>query len=265
MEPAELEKRWRSPPAAAPAALWDARAEQFDRPVPGPDDPYVALLQREGRLDRARTDVLDIGCGTGIYSMALAGQVRSVRGLDVSPRMIAFANRKAARLGLTNTVYEAADWETADPAALGRYGLVMAHMTPAVGSAASFAKMTAVAAGPCFLTGYVDRRSPIWDRIYELTGTDGNTESDKLLFAQDTLWRQGFAPQLCYERQHRAYELTPAEAEAVYLSGIRGFAAVTPDQEEEVRAYLRSLVRNGTVSDRSDPLLATLWWDPGLT
>ncbi|MDD4222340.1 MAG: methyltransferase domain-containing protein [Methanomethylophilus sp.] len=261
MELQEIAERWRAPQTRNAGAVWDARAEHFDFAVSGPDDPYIALLLREGRLDPARTDVLDIGCGTGVHSLALAGHVCSVRGVDVSSAMVARANRKAAALGLTNAQYEVLDWAAADPAALGKFGLVMAHMTPAINSAVTFAKMTSVAAGMCFLTGYVNRNNPIWDRIYEIIGTDGNTESDKLLFAQDLLWRQNRDPHLFYERRHRDQRLTPADAVVTYVEGARSISPLTSAQEQAIRDCLRFREVDGTVYDVSDPLIATLWWD----
>jgi SAM-dependent methyltransferase len=57
----------------------------------------VDCLQTRGCFDRAK-DVLDIGCGIGRFEMALAGLVRSLHGIDVSPAMIARARRDATHL-----------------------------------------------------------------------------------------------------------------------------------------------------------------------
>ena len=53
----------------------------------------VAWLAREGLIGPDR-DVLDLGCGIGRVSAALAPRCRSVLGLDVSPRMVAEARRR---------------------------------------------------------------------------------------------------------------------------------------------------------------------------
>lgn len=263
MDSEEIRRRWvpEVGPAPTDGKSWDARAAMFDIPVPGEDDPYIALLLREGRPDPQWTDVLDIGCGTGAHSLALRRHVRSVRGLDVAAGMIALANRKAAALGAANAAYEVADWTAQDARRLGHYGLVMAHMTPAICSAATFAKMLAVADGMCFLTGYISRENPIWDEIYRITGRDGRTESDKLLYAQDTLWQLGREPRLFYERVHRAKDLTPAEAAATYLDGARSFTALTPAQERAIADLLAANTVDGRFHDVSDPLIGTLYWD----
>ncbi len=53
----------------------------------------VAWLAREALVGPGR-DVLDLGCGIGRVSAALAPRCRSVLGLDVSPNMVAEARRR---------------------------------------------------------------------------------------------------------------------------------------------------------------------------
>lgn len=59
----------------------------------------VAWLDAEGLLQPAPRDVLDLGCGIGRLSMALAPRCRSVLGVDVSPGMVAEARQRCAGLG----------------------------------------------------------------------------------------------------------------------------------------------------------------------
>lgn len=71
----------------------------------GPDhDFYRALADSR----EART-ILDLGCGTGMLTVTLAGQDRKVTGLDPSPVMLAFAR---ARDGA-----ERVEWHVGDSAA----------------------------------------------------------------------------------------------------------------------------------------------------
>jgi 2-polyprenyl-3-methyl-5-hydroxy-6-metoxy-1,4-benzoquinol methylase len=49
-------------------------------------------------------DVLDVGCGTGHYSLALARQgARVVHGIDVSDAMVEISRRRAVKYGLHST------------------------------------------------------------------------------------------------------------------------------------------------------------------
>lgn len=57
----------------------------------------VDLMQRRGVLGADR-DVLDVGCGIGRLSLALAGRVRSIVGVDISEGMVAEARRRCGSL-----------------------------------------------------------------------------------------------------------------------------------------------------------------------
>ena len=59
----------------------------------------VGLMVRFGLLDATR-DALDLGCGIGRLVVALAPRMKSVLGVDISPGMVAEAQRRSA--GLTN-------------------------------------------------------------------------------------------------------------------------------------------------------------------
>jgi len=52
---------------------------------------------------RGNTEILDVGCGTGILSSRLAETSENpiVRGLDISPRMICVARKRGNRRGLS--------------------------------------------------------------------------------------------------------------------------------------------------------------------
>ena len=60
-------------------------------------DEVVQLLRGERLLGRGR-DVLEIGCGIGRFQEALAAEVRSIVGIDISAGMIAAARKRCGHL-----------------------------------------------------------------------------------------------------------------------------------------------------------------------
>jgi SAM-dependent methyltransferase len=86
-------------------------------------EEIVARLH-EWNLVGAGIDVLDIGCGIGRIERALARDVRSITGIDLSPGMIAEARARCRDLG--NVAFACV--EGGDLAALAgrRFGLVLA-------------------------------------------------------------------------------------------------------------------------------------------
>ena len=117
-------------------SLWNGRVRTFaQKQLPTlEENPFLQLIQRRVPL-HSQITALDIGCGTGIYSLALASEIGLVEGCDVADQMITIANQQAAQLKLDNARFHCLDWQTVDIDALGyrgRFDIVFAHMTPAV-------------------------------------------------------------------------------------------------------------------------------------
>jgi SAM-dependent methyltransferase len=67
----------------------------------------IRTIANLGQTDR----VLDSGCGPGLVSCYLAGFVRHVTGVDLTPAMIREAKERAAAQGLTNTEFAVGEME----------------------------------------------------------------------------------------------------------------------------------------------------------
>lgn len=116
--------------AADPAGAWDAEAATFDEAADhGLRDPAVRAAWRSlllGHLPPAPARVADLGCGTGTLSVLLAEEGYRVDGLDLSPAMVALAERKAAAspgLPVTFRVGDASAPELAE----GHYDVVLSR------------------------------------------------------------------------------------------------------------------------------------------
>jgi len=93
-------------------AFWDQRAERYGAKVGGTAarDPLLGRVRRHiGR----RTVVLDVGAGTGRFSLALAAGAADVVAVDVSRGMLDVLRRDADRLGLGNLRTVHSRWEDA--------------------------------------------------------------------------------------------------------------------------------------------------------
>jgi cyclopropane fatty-acyl-phospholipid synthase-like methyltransferase len=99
-----------------PTARWDSAYEAGSRPpwdIGRPQPAFVRLA--DGGLLSGR--VLDAGCGTGEHALLAAARGTDALGVDVSPRAIEQARRKADERGLT------VRFEVADALSLGELGL----------------------------------------------------------------------------------------------------------------------------------------------
>jgi SAM-dependent methyltransferase len=86
-------------PAEDRSAAWDESygAEQPPWDIDRPQPAFVALAD-QGLL---AGPVLDVGCGTGEHTLLAAERGADALGVDVAPRAIARATRKAAERGIS--------------------------------------------------------------------------------------------------------------------------------------------------------------------
>jgi len=100
-----------------PSPGWDAVYGETGMPAPwdiGRPQPAFVRLADSGLLSGR---VLDAGCGTGEHALLAAARGADAVGVDIAPRAIERARRKAAERGLT------ARFEVADVLNLGQLGL----------------------------------------------------------------------------------------------------------------------------------------------
>jgi SAM-dependent methyltransferase len=96
--------------------VYETIADEYDERIPGVGvvDEIFTDSEIDFVLGRVRSDdeLLDLGCGTGRFTLPLAERVKAVSGLDLSPMMLTTARKKLADRGL------AADLREGDMAAL---------------------------------------------------------------------------------------------------------------------------------------------------
>ena len=136
---------------------WNARARTCPRYEEG-DQTYEAGMLRRARdhgVVFADKDVLDVGAGSGMYTLRLAQEAAQVTAVDISDEMLRLLQEDAAAHGLANIRTVRSDWENFTPDR--RYEVVFASMTPALDSEAGKEKLLACAAGWVVYMGFLDR------------------------------------------------------------------------------------------------------------
>lgn len=246
--------------------LWNSMAESFgDFVLPNwTNNSFLKLLEGKNMLKQEGV-VLDVGCGAGKYALAIAGFCRHVTGVDLSPQMINIAKQKTVDYNIQNIDFYCEDWHNLDIEKSGylhKFNLVFAHMTPAIQSADTFEKLSASSKGWCVLAKPIRRTDPVSDAVKELVGIREHREScdEEILYAFELLWRQGYLPQLEYEKQVWKMKKSLDEAYGLYVNRIKTYQDMTLAEEEKVRAHLKSLARDGFVYEDVDTTIATLFW-----
>lgn len=246
--------------------MWDSMAQGYDKGVSisCEDDNYWQLFKRHNMFDAA-SSVLDVGCGTGNYALMLAGSCKEVVGVDLSPKMLEIARRKASDKKMGNIDFRRLDWHEADLRREGlekRFDLVIALTTPAVQSADTFLKLTQASRGWCVLAKPTRRTDSVFDEVNKLVGISEKRESSDvdIIYAFELLWRQGLSPYLEYKQQRWSMRKTPEEAYGMYINRVKTYRDISFDEEEKIKAYLQSIAKDGLICEDVDTTVTTIYW-----
>jgi len=137
---------------------WDKKAQRYGRYTTDPNtlEADMFRLMREMGVDFADKRVIDIGCGTGVYTLHIAREARHVDALDISAEMLAILQEDARRHGITTLHTLHSDWEPF-PLPQIPYDYALSTMSPATRTPGGFAKMSRAATVKIFL-GWGDKK-----------------------------------------------------------------------------------------------------------
>ena len=237
------------------------RFRAMEREGPAPADELLDfILSRTG----ADQTVVDIGAGTGRWTIPLARAVRRVTAVDPTPAMEEMLRDKVAAAGLTNVEFVSATWEDADVAehdvVLGAHSI---YMSPDF--AGFIAKMERCARAAC----YLEMRLPPADGIIaELTRTVHGRlhDSPNAVVAFNALHALGIEANVVVKGRVR-YETSETFEDAV-VRATRQLRLTEPGEHEALirETLARRLVKTDDGYRWPDAVRsALLWWEPALS
>ncbi len=152
--------------------LWDQKAKDYQRFSHNLDSFYLKILAKIAQRGIVWSDksVLDIGCGTGVYTLHLAQEAAHITALDVSSKMLAILYEDALKEGFEAKITPlCCAWE--DFCSNGLFDIVFSSMAPAFHSDSDFEKMNAYARAYCVFLGWGGKReSTLLDPIFKAHG-----------------------------------------------------------------------------------------------
>jgi SAM-dependent methyltransferase len=139
---------------------WNKRAKDYPRyrdETDGFEDRLINTVQEKG-VELAGKRILDIGCGTGRYTIRLAKLAGEVTGNDISEEMLSILENDAAEEGLSNVSTILSGWENFDCGGGNDYEITFCTLTPAIKTEDNFSKMIDCASEHAVYLGWRDRR-----------------------------------------------------------------------------------------------------------
>ena len=154
---------------ASQPQMWDKKASQYGRLSHHENSFQKQILSKiaaRGIHFHAKS-VLDVGCGTGIYTLHIAQEALHVNALDFSGEMLALLNEDAKREGLhSKLTLTCKTWEAFE--APETFEILFCSMSPALRSDADFQKFHDLAHEHCIYLGWAGKReSTLLDPIFQ--------------------------------------------------------------------------------------------------
>lgn len=85
--------------------FWDKIANRYDQIEQKDEQIRIKIIEKTKQYLKISDNVLDYGCGTGLMSNEIAGNVKMIRAIDISSKMIEIAKRKADERKIENIDY----------------------------------------------------------------------------------------------------------------------------------------------------------------
>lgn len=248
--------------------FWDNRANEFNSRVHDEKNKtkdVTKFLINNDMLD-GNSEVLDIGCGPGKYSIEFAKRCKNVIGLDVSEKMLQNARNNAVEQGIRNTEFIKSFWDRLDLKENGwknKFNLVFASMCPGINSMETLEKMIKASKGSCFMSGFVSRKDYVWDKLNKHLGRQHITKerNKKIYYSFNILWLKGYYPQIRYIDNDWDRTWTLEYIYDLYINRLQMEENLTEKEKNEIYKFLQGCSRNGYVKETISSKVAWLYWD----
>ncbi len=269
----ELKLMWKPPQRNTEdaKALWDSQADDtVYLTVPTFEGSgFLRLLEEEHMLDKSY-DVLDIGCGTGIYSAAISSKINSAVGYDIAVKMLCNGRDILEQKKIKNVTLKQGNWQDMDIEALGlknRFDLVLAHTTPAVCDLETFEKMLRASRRFCAISVFTRPNQPIMQTVHDMVGVKldegyfaGYLEKS-MTYMFDYLFQMGYSPKFFYEKTDYTFVQKLEDSYPYYLDAIKTHKRLIADEEKQIKDYIASVAIDGMVTEKMNPTIVTIYWN----
>jgi len=247
--------------------LWDRLATDFDCAL-GSDikrvDMTLSILDELGAL-RPNTIAIDIGCGTGSFTLELAKRCRKLYALDISQKMLDELNQKAEKSGITNIVCINGDWRSLCPSDFDpEINLTLSCLNTGINDFESLDKMSRISKGwNCYITvsgrSLSTQRSELQEIVFGRTLK--NAGGNDIIFPFNIIYHMGYAPQLHYVPCRWSRSLSRADALGMLLNDFSRYKDIDTKTAEKLEEYVESnLNEDGMYSQSANTLLGLMTW-----
>ncbi|MCR8676930.1 class I SAM-dependent methyltransferase [Campylobacter sp. S4:11] len=145
--------------------LWNKKAKSYARYNPDLNEIQKATFAKLGSLQGK--SVVDIGCGSGVWTLHLAQKAKSVLGVDSSSAMLEILQEDAKTHAITNVKTLNLDFENFYKNNNTKFDLAFLSMSPALQNEKDYKAFLSLASKKVYLGWASRRKSSFLDPIFE--------------------------------------------------------------------------------------------------
>ena len=155
--------------------FWKAKAANyplpFDKTTFSKTKSLLKKIKKENIVFKNKT-ILDIGCGTGVYSLPLAMEGEKVIAVDFSDKMLGILKQETLKKRIENIKIINSEWKNFDAKKYGKkFDIAFASMTAAIRNFSDIKKMETAAKDHCIVVTWAGvRKSRFAQTIYKKFG-----------------------------------------------------------------------------------------------
>lgn len=208
-------------------------------------------------------EMLEIGCGTGAYTLNFAANYKHITAVDMSEQMLCVLRQRAETKKITNITYHQSLFENLPENK--QYDFVFAAMCPAICDYESLMKFERLSKNHCCLVSVAKNSSSRLRKELRMQLTDQPLKglSPDIIYQFHLLYALGRYPniQFFHSASHSVIPLEEAiERYQIYFD-IFGYNR--PEHHEIIRTYLSTHSENGMCTDDITYHMALMDWKIG--
>ncbi len=262
----EIKSKWilENQNKEANISFWNEKADYFGEYIipTYENDEFIKTLKDKNVIEKG-FKVLDVGCGGGKHTIGLSKYCNFVQGVDLSPKMIEYANKNKEDLGIQNVSFNCENWHEIDIEKSNLYkgfDLVFASMTPAIQSYDTFQKLLKASKKYCVLRCSVSRKDLIYDKVANILGIENQSYNMNFLNAMNSLYLSGYTPSISYEYKKWDCNETLEKTYSTYINKIKSIKDIEQNEEDNVKRFLEDISEDGYIKEKIESIIATIIW-----